>query len=223
MIIKDIPQSGKRGLYVSQRGRFALISRILATPRNPRTSAQSTVRANLAAVTKNWKTLTEAERQGWIAGAKLVQALPTLGQTNDLTGNQLFTKVNCSLLAIGAPIVSDCPAIPAVEPLPVDALDITNTAGVVAIKLHTTAAPPDGTMLRAAPPQSAGRYAVPEMVLLGTLDSPGQDGSVDITGMYTARFGAPVSGQKLFVSVNQNILGYQSVPVTFTGIVPAGA
>jgi hypothetical protein len=39
MKILDIPQSGKRGLNVSQAGQFGQISRALAIPSNPRTQA----------------------------------------------------------------------------------------------------------------------------------------------------------------------------------------
>jgi hypothetical protein len=37
MKILDIPQSGKRGLTVSQGGRYGQISRALVIPSNPRT------------------------------------------------------------------------------------------------------------------------------------------------------------------------------------------
>ena len=44
MKILDIPQSGKRGLYVSQGGRYGQISRMLVIPGNPRTAFQMDVR-----------------------------------------------------------------------------------------------------------------------------------------------------------------------------------
>jgi hypothetical protein len=44
MKILDIPQSGKRGLNVSQAGQFGQMSRTLAIPSNPRTPAQMGVR-----------------------------------------------------------------------------------------------------------------------------------------------------------------------------------
>ena len=222
MIIKDIPQSGKRGLYVSQKGRFSLISRMLVTPRNPRSSFQSTVRSFLSSVTKNWKQLTEAQRQSWIITAKLIQAHPVLGQSNALTGNQLFTKVNCSLLSIGQAIVNDCPAVPAMEPLPISGLLITNTAGAIKLELLTTGTPPEGSTLRAAPPVSQGRYATPGMVQLGTLTSPVAN-KVNITTAYTTRFGVPLVASKVFVAVNQNINGFQDVPVLFSAIVPVAS
>jgi hypothetical protein len=44
-----------------------------------------------------------------------------------------------------------------------------------------------------------------------------------ITGIYKARFGVPPVGKKVFVQVNQVVDGWESLPVTFWAIVPAGA
>ena len=60
MKILDIPQSGKRGLNVSQAGQFGQISRALAIPSNPRTPAQMAVRNILRRVSASWRALSEA-------------------------------------------------------------------------------------------------------------------------------------------------------------------
>ena len=62
MKILDIPQSGKRGLNVSQNGRWGQISRIFSVPSNPRTDAQLNIRDTFAQVTKAWRALTDAQR-----------------------------------------------------------------------------------------------------------------------------------------------------------------
>ena len=62
MKILDIPQSGKRGLYVSQGGRNGQISRVLAIPTNPRTDAQLRVRNFLANAASKWSTITQEQR-----------------------------------------------------------------------------------------------------------------------------------------------------------------
>ena len=54
MKILDIPQSGKRGLYVSQGGRYGQISRALVIPSNPRTVRQTNVRGILSRVAAGW-------------------------------------------------------------------------------------------------------------------------------------------------------------------------
>ena len=100
-------------------------------------------RQNMATQAAAYDQLTDAQQEAWIATAAQMQTKPTLGQSGTLTGLQLFTKVNCALLAIGAPAVTIPPVKPLLNPLPIDALEITNAGGAVAIKLHTTNAPPD--------------------------------------------------------------------------------
>ncbi|HOX56808.1 MAG TPA: hypothetical protein P5205_10165 [Candidatus Paceibacterota bacterium] len=222
MKIKDVPQVGKLGLTVTWPGRYGLIRRLLVTPRNPRTSAQQVIRQNLATQAAAYDQLTDAQQEAWIATAAQMQSKPTLGQSGPLTGLQLFTKLNCALLAIGAQPVTTPPAKPLLEILPIDGLEITNAAGVVTLQLHTTGSPPDGTMLRACAPLKSGARRGDNYRLLGTLGSPSGN-SIAITSAYTTRFGVPAVGSRVFVSVNANIDGYQGIPLVFSARVPAAA
>ena len=222
MKIKDIPQVGKLGLTVTWPGRNGLIRRTLVTPRNPRSGAQLAIRQNLATQAAGYDQLTDAQQEAWIATAAEMQTKPTLGQSGPMTGLQLFTKVNCALLAIGAPPVTAPPVKSLLNPLPIDALEITNTGGVLALKLHTTDAPPDGTMLRAAAPEKSGRRVGVSYRLLGTLPSP-SNSYADITALYTGRFGVPAANSRVFVSVNANGNGYEGLPLVFSARVPASA
>jgi hypothetical protein len=222
MKIKDVPQVGKLGLTVTWPGRYGLIRRILVTPRNPRTSAQQVIRQNLATQAAAYDQLTDLQQQAWIATAEQMQSKPTLGQSGPLTGLQLFIKVNCALLAIGGTPVSTPPAKPLLDPLPIDGLSITNTAGVIAIKLHTADSPPDGTMLRACSPQNSGCRRGVSYRLLGILDSPVSN-YITITTAYTSRFGVPPVGSRVFVSVNANVDGYEGIPLVFSERVPTAS
>ena len=56
--------------------------------------------------------------------------------------------------------------------------------------------------------------------VLGTCPAPVQ-GSADITSLYTAKFGAPAPGTKVFVSVHQMVDGYTDVPRRLSAIVSA--
>ena len=190
------------------------------TPRNPRSGAQQLIRQNLSTQAAAYDQLTDAQQEAWIAAAAQIQSKPSLGQSGPLTGLQLFTKVNCALLAIGAPTVTLPPAKSLLSPLPVDGLQITNTGEAITMKLHTTNAPPDGTMLRACAPQNSGCRRGVSYRILGTLDSPA-NGYVDITSAYTGRFGAPAAGKRVFVSVNANVNGYEGIPLVFSARVPA--
>ena len=222
MKVTDVPQEGKLGLTVTFPGRNGLIRRTLVTPRNPRTSAQQVIRQNLATQAAAYDQLTDVQQEAWIAAAAQIQSKPHLGQNGPLTGLQLFTKVNCALLAIGQAAVTAPPAKSLLSPLPIDGLDITNTGGNLTIRLHTTGAPPDGTMLRACAPQNSGCRRGLSYRLLGTLGSPVAN-YVNITSAYTGRFGAPVAGKRVFVSVNANVGGYEGIPLVFSARVPAAS
>ena len=220
MKIQDIPQVGALGTTVTWKGRNGQIRRWRTVPSNPRTLPQLTVRQNLATQAAAYRQMTDQEQEAWIATAALMQSRPTLGQSGPLTGLQLFTKVNCALLAIGGTPVTVPPAKPQLEVLPIDALAITNAAGVITLRLHTTGSQPEGTMLRACAPLSSGARRGDAYRLLGTLGSAVAN-YITITTAYTARFGVPAVGSRVFVSVNSNVNGYEGIPLVFSARVPA--
>jgi hypothetical protein len=219
MKILDIPQSGKRGTTVSQGGRCGQISRALVIPTNPRTADQMLVRNHLSGIAAQWRGLTQEQRNAWTEAAKQVSSASRLGKSGVLTGSQLYVKINMSLVTIGEQTVTDPPVKPDMGILPVTGLSITNTAGVIALKLTTTDAPAEGTMLRAGPAISQGCNRPPNLKFCGTLNSP-LNGAVDISAAYKAAFGSPPVGKKVFVSVNQNVDGWEDLPHLFWAIVP---
>ena len=52
---------------------------------------------------------------------------------------------------------------------------------------------------------------------------PQQDCGGWTAGIYTARYGVPPAGKKVYLQVNQFVNGWEDLPVTFSAIVPAGA
>ena len=80
--------------------------------------------------------------------------------------------------------------------------------------------PGDNTIVRGSAPVSQGRETWDSFRVLGTCPAAAQ-GSADITGIYTARYGVPPAGKKVFVRVNQFVDGWEDLPVTFSAIVPA--
>jgi|ERR1035437_4381970 hypothetical protein len=135
MKILDIPQSGKRGLNVSQAGQFGQISRALAIPANPRSSSQMTTRGILTKVSARRRALQEPQRAAWMAAAKEAKSNSRLGQSGTLSGFLLFTKINCTLSKFGQDQVDAPPARPLFPDLAAQGLVITNTGGVIALKL----------------------------------------------------------------------------------------
>jgi len=221
MIIRDVPQSGKLGLTVTFQGRTGLIRRTLVTPSNPKSPSQMAVRSALATIAAKYDQLSDVMQQAWISAASNYQTRPRLGQSGPLTGLQLYTKVNCALAAIGAPSVDTPPATAAIPDTNVTGLEITNAAGTVTLTLTTSAAPPDGSMLWACQWAKSGVRRVVSPRFLGMLDSPGKDGTIDITSAYVTKFGAPPVGTRIFVQVNANVNGFEGPRLTFQARVPA--
>jgi hypothetical protein len=222
MKIMDIPQSGKEGLSVSMSGRYGQVRRSLVTPSNPRTAAQLSVREIFTNVAKRWRALTQVQRDAWIAAAEAQKSKSRLGQSGPLTGSQLFVKVNATLAQFGQDEVDAPPAVPSFAGLAPVGLVITNTGGTIALKLTCSGDPGENTIVRASAPQSAGRQVCNDLRVVGTCPAA-VAGAADITALYTARFGVPVAGAKVFVRVNQFVDGYEDIGTEFVGIVPAGS
>ncbi len=221
MKIMDIPQSGKEGLTVSMNGRYGQVRRALVIPTNPRTAAQLGVREIFTSVAKRWRALTQVQRDAWIAAAETQKSKSRLGQSGPLTGSQLFVKVNATLAQFGQAEVDVPPAVPSFEALAPAGLVITNAAGVIALKLTCVGDPGENTIVRASAPQSAGRQVCNNVRIVGTCPAA-VAGVADITALYTARYGVPAAGTKVFVRVNQFVDGYEDIGSEFSGVVPAG-
>jgi hypothetical protein len=220
MKIQDIPQTGKFGRSVTWPGRNGLIRRILVTPANPRTDRQLEVRELLSQQARRFDALTDAQQDAWNVAAAGYQSRPTLGQSGPLTGLQLFIRVNCKLGLLGLVPVDVPPAAPQFPNLAPQSLDITNTGGIVAVKLACPTEPGDNTVLRASPPQNSAVRACRNYRIIGLCPAPVQ-GSADITGLYTAEFGAVPIGKRLFVRASTMVDGFESLARQFQARVPA--
>jgi hypothetical protein len=86
MKVLDVPSTGKRGVVVGQGGRYGQVSRTLAIPANPRTTAQLAVRQSLSTQAKIWRTLTQAQIAAWNTTAAAQQTTPEDGQSGRMTG-----------------------------------------------------------------------------------------------------------------------------------------
>jgi hypothetical protein len=220
MKVLDIPGSGKCGVIVRQGGRFGQFNRTLAIPSNPRSTAQLAVRNRLTTEARAWRALTQDQRNAWIEAAKAQGTKKRMRTNGALTGLQLFVRVNCNLLLIGQPTVSDPPDIPNFAPSPCTGLVVTNTGGTIAVKLAAGSDWNDYTIVRACAPLSQGIQVCNDFRVLGQPPAPAQ-GFSTITTLYANKFGAPSVGSKVFVQVQQIINGYEDLPTQFEAIVPA--
>lgn len=203
-------------------GRNGQIVRARTVPSNPSTDPQVTQRAVLTAASRAWDALTDIQRSAWRAAAANVQSRATLGMSGPLTGIQLYIKLNATLATFGQPAIDAPTPVPPFPDLAPVSLVITNTSGVIAIKLICTGDPQEITILWSEKPAKAGRFVPPELVIIGTCPAP-VAGSANITPLYTERFGVPVVGSRIFVGANQFLDGWQSAVRIFDAVVPGAA
>jgi hypothetical protein len=219
MKIQDIPQTGKLGLTVTWKARNGLVRRIFVTPKNPRTDRQLEVRDLLAQQARRFEALTDAQQNAWNVAAAGFRSTPSLGQSGPVPGLQLFVRINCKLGLLGQTLVDVPPTAPQFPVLAPQSLVITNTAGVVAVKLTCPTDPGASTVLRASPPQNAAIRACRNSRIIGVCPAP-VAGTADITGLYTAEFGVVPAGKRLFVWASTMVDGFESLPRQFQARVP---
>jgi hypothetical protein len=167
-----------------------------------------------------WDTITEGQRQAWRDAAASIQTRARLGMSGPMTGNQLFCKINCALLEIGSSTTTSVPAAPSAAPQLPTALVVSVVSHQAVLKLTAVLTPAVGSMLWAGPLTRPGVERPPQMVSLGLLGAPANS-AIDITATFTARFGLPVAGQKIFVGVRSNQDGWEGPLISYHGFCPS--
>ena len=216
----DIPKRGKRGTVITYKARFGQVTRQHVIPRDPKTSVQMDRRTAFGRARFLWRTITDEQRAAWNAAARGARTRRYLNQSGPLSGYLLFIKINCNLAAVGLPMVFDPPAAPRFGPNPVGPLTITNTSGVIRLKLSVSAEPAQHIVVLGTKPRSAGVTFVDHFTILGLLPAREQ-GMSDISDMFLARFPVVPVGLRVFIQTFQLIDGWEDLPKQTSAIVPA--
>ncbi len=220
MKVIDTPRTGRLGPVVFYPSPFGQCARSLTTPHDPKSEAQSRMRANFGSSSRGWSLkLSEPQRERWAAVAQTVPSHPSLSQYSHLSGQQLCVKINSTLRCIGQPQTGEPPAPVVFSPNPVGGLAILNDPeSGVRLRLNVGTLSED-IMVFGQPACSAGRMKQRRVYYLG-LAGPATNGQCDITDLYTARFGQPRPGQKVFIVTCQTRNGWKARPSVFSAVVP---
>ncbi len=110
--------SGKIGGVVFLRGKGGNVMRSWRKGVNPQTPAQTAQRERLAWLSNAWKGLTASQRKAWDTSAEenFRQHKNRLGEVTQLTGHQLFLKVNLIYQVLEPGSIFAAPAAPVVYP-----------------------------------------------------------------------------------------------------------
>lgn len=213
------PQSGSVSGQTASRNRFGQYLRTRAIPVNPSSAAQGLVRARLAANSAAWRALTPAQRAGWSdLGLSMVRS-DALGQSYSLQGNQAHASVNNNRLLCGLAVIPDAPGI--ATPVALTTITLTCTAAAFSfIFAATPLAAATYAAVFASPQRSAGRSFEGDFRFI-KLSTAAQASPLVFTTEYTAKFGIPVLGNRIFLSVITITLGFESGPTIVSSLVTA--
>lgn len=217
MKILDVPRSGSYQGITSSRNRYGQYVRTRATPVNPASVAQGLARARLSANAAAWRTLSDAQREGWDTLGLSMTRTDSLGQEYSLTGFQAFCALNNNKAQAGDAAVTDAPAL--VTPDTILTATVTLTAASFSVAYTPTPMPASTRLIVYASPQrSAGRNFEGDyrfvQVTAAAAASP-----VNILAAYTAKYGVPVVGNKVFLSLVSYRGGFLSGPLNTAKVV----
>lgn len=211
------PQSGSQAGTTASRNSAGQYLRTRAVPTNPSSTHQSAVRSILSTLAKAWKGLTDSQRLGWKSLALQVPRTDSLGQTITLSGFNEYIANNAKRESFGDATQNDAPGSPST-------LDSLTAVGLV----HTGAAlnlafTPSGTLagqklgIFASPQKSAGTTYASDLRLI-EVTGVAPTSPLNIAANYTARFGALVTNNRVFVSVESYNAGFTNPGVIATTI-----
>lgn len=219
MKILDVPQSGSVAGTTSSRNRFGQYRRTRAIPVNPSSARQGTIRGWLGDLAQSWRDLTDAQRAGWSNLGLSYNRTDPLGQAYNLDGQQAYISVNMANLDAGNAIVSDAPGV--LAPTGLLTATVTTTGGTLSAAYTAT---PLGTGKKlfayASPQRSPGRNYEGDLRLI-QVSAAAAASPMNLLSAYTARFGAPVVGQKIHFSFQVYEAGFLSAPLRTSVVVTA--
>lgn len=204
------PSSGSQAGTTASHNRFGQYKRTRATPVNPHSTRQGLVRAAFAAASAAWKALTDAQRAGWRDLGLSMTRTDSLGSSYTLQGNQAFVSVNSCLSAVGDAQVSDAPLLVAPAAILTATLTLTSVAFSVA---YTTTPLAAGVklMIYASPQRSAGRNYESDFRLI-QVTAAAAASPANVLAAYTAKFGVPITGNRIFLMLVAMKAGVESGP-----------
>lgn len=211
------PRSGSYDGLTSSRNRFGQYVRTRAIPVQPRTTAQLNQRARMATNAAAWRGLSDAQRAGWLSLGLMMARTDALGQVYTLNGFGAYCSVNNNNLDAGDSAVSDAPALTT----PGDILTATITLTAAAFSVAYTATPLSAGVrlfIFCSPQRSEGRSFEADYRLIAVTAAAAAS-PANILAAYTAKFGVPVVGNRIFTSLITHQLGFAGSPFNVSQVV----
>lgn len=164
-----------------------------------------------------WRALTDAQRAGWLSLGEMISRTDALGQTYTLNGFMAYCSVNNNNLDAGNAAVADAPALTT----PANLLTATITLTAAAFSIAYTATPlaaGNRLFIFASPQASAGRKFNGDYRLIAVTAAAAASPH-NLLAAYTAKFGVPVVGNRIFVKLETYAAGFKGDPFGVSQVV----
>lgn len=204
--VTDIRGKVGGNVFSKNKGGAFIRNRVVGT--NPGTSAQISHRAKVSLLSSQWRSLTDGQRTSWIGAAASGDwdRTDSLGNTYQMTGQQLFVSLNVWFLEFGS--TRDTPPTPLTIPTAVaGGIEVILQEG--ALSLFTVQMPinPEGENYDfefwATGGMSPGINRPPQSLFrrLGYFNSIDVRSEYDIISIYSPIFPIVNEGEKVFLDV----------------------
>lgn len=211
------PQSGSFRGDTSSRNRNGQYYRNRAMPVQPRTPDQLNQRAIMGLNAATWRTLTDAQRAGWGSLGLSITRTDSLGQTYTLTGFQAYCSVNNNLVTAGDAAVAAAPAI--VTPGALLTATITLTAASFSIAYTATPLAAGVRLFVFVSPQRSAGVTFNGDYRLQAVTAAAAASPHNFLAAFTAKFGVPVVGNRIFLSLQLYKGGFLGAPFNVSQVV----
>lgn len=214
-----VPSSGSIAGTTSSHNRAGQYTRNRRAPVQPvGTGRRAFVRAAFSASSKAWQALTAINQAAWVSYAASHPITDALGQSITLTGHQMFVSIATQLQNCGSVLPTVPPASAAVFSAGVPTFTAVHAAAITVTPTGLGGAT-DFLLVAFSAPVSAGVSFMKTFWQATHLAGNATTAYVATTA-YEAQFGAPVTGQKLFLRATPvNQYGVAGTPSIISCIV----
>ena len=217
---------GKLNGSVAAKNRYGQYFRNKITPVNPQTDHQMAVRGQFGALSSQWRTLSQLQRDSWKTAGEDSPETNIFGDTITLQPNVFFIKRNMLLTTAGLPIIETAVQTKEIEYQSISLRALTPTSIAIDLEHARFNIGADKMVVYATKPMSAGReFLKNDYRVIGVLDESDFTDGVDyqvaeIIDLYEARFGTPIVGSRIGIAVKcVNDTGGVSLPARTSDLV----
>ena len=187
-----------KGVTARQVGGRSILS-LKCYPTGVATGAQLVRRASLKKISKSWATLTNEQRQEWDRLAEHATGASSLGQKAELSGLNLYVRLNANRVMAGEAVLANAPAgqvaVPNVE---YTSVGVTPQLVVFGGIKHESA--PYKMVVKMSGSQSSGISNGWSKTVIISSEVEDDWGEADVTRLYLKTIGVePTPGQKVFI------------------------